>query len=53
MRPVLIPVSMMIAWFAGRGSSSKGQARVVRILGIGAVVSVIILFIDGFMSTGF
>jgi hypothetical protein len=53
MRPVLIPVSMMIAWFAARGSSSKGRARVVRILGIGAVVSVIILFIDGFMSTGF
>ena len=53
MRPVLIPVSMMIAWFAARGSSPKGWARAVRILGIGAVVSVIVLFIDGVMSTGF
>ena len=53
MRPVLIPVSMMIAWFAARGSSPKGRARAVRILGIGAIVSVIVLFIDGVVSAGF
>jgi hypothetical protein len=52
MRPVLIPVGMMIAWFAVR-RSSQGWPRAVRILGSGAVISVIVLFIDGVMSTGF
>jgi hypothetical protein len=53
MRPVLIPVCMMIAWFAVRRSSPKGWPRAVRVLGIGVVVSVIVLFIDGVMSAGF
>ena len=53
MRPVLIPVGMMIAWLAVRRSSPGGWPRAVRILGSGAVISVIVLFIDGVISTGF
>jgi hypothetical protein len=52
MRPVLIPVGMMIAWFAVRRSSPRGWPRAVRILGSGAVISVIVLFLDGLLSTG-
>ena len=53
MRPVLIPVGMMIAWLAVRRSTPRGWPRAVRILGSGAVISVIVLFLDGILSTGF
>jgi hypothetical protein len=53
MRPVLIPVGMVIAWFAVRRSSPGGWPRAVQILGSGAAVSVIVLFSDGIESGGF
>jgi hypothetical protein len=53
MRPVLIPVAMTVAWLAARRTGPKGWARAVRLLGTGALVSVIVLFIDGVMATGF
>jgi hypothetical protein len=53
MRPLLIPLCMLVTWLAVRRSSGTGLTRAVRILGSGVVMSVILLFLDGVVSAGF
>jgi hypothetical protein len=51
-RPVVIPLGMVIAWVVFR-SAARGWSRVVRVLGTGAAISVALLFLDGILSGGF
>ena len=51
-RPALIPVSMVIAWILAERSTARGWSRTVRVLGTGAAISVILLFLDGVLSAG-
>ena len=53
LRPVLIPLGMVITWTGVRRSGTRGWTLAVRVLGSGALLSVVLLFLDGVLSGGF
>lgn len=52
-RPVLIPLGMVMTWLLVRRSTGGRWSHAVRVLGIGAAISVMLPLLDAFVSAGF
>lgn len=52
LRPVALPIGMVIAWIVSR-STVSGWSRLTRVLATAVAISVALLLVDGIVSGGF